>query len=150
MSSVSAEQVNSVTSRVIGACIEVHRALGPGLLESAYEACLCHELSLMSVNFERQRPLPVRYKELRLNLAYRLDLVVENVVVVELKAVDLPLPVHQAQLLTYLKLTGLPAGLLVNFNSPTIRTGIKRVVNNLRSPRRTPRPRRLGGEPCSW
>lgn len=122
---------NRVSNLVIGACIEVHRALGPGLLESAYEQCVSHELGLRGISFARQRAVPVEYKGIRLDAAYRLDLVVEHGVIVELKAIDALLPVHQAQLLTYLKLTGLSLGLLLNFNVPILRDGIKRVVNRL-------------------
>ena len=117
-----------LSERVLGACIEVHRHLGPGLLESAYEECLCHELSLAGSSFERQRPLPVIYKGVRLACGYRLDVVVEEKLVLELKAVDHLLPVHEAQVLTYLKLTGLDVGLLVNFNTPVLRRGIRRLV----------------------
>ena len=121
---------NELTERVIGACIEIHRALGPGLLESAYEECLCHELSVAEIEFERQKPLPVRYKEVNLDCGYRLDLVVEQKLIVELKAVESLLPIHEAQLLTYLKLSGLTLGLLVNFNVPVLKSGIKRIANN--------------------
>jgi GxxExxY protein len=117
-----------LSERVLGACIEVHRHLGPGLLESAYEECLCHELSLTGLGFARQRPLPVVYKGVMLDCGYRLDVVVEEKLVLELKAVDHLLPVHEAQVLTYLKLTGLDVGLLVNFNTPALRRGIRRLV----------------------
>ncbi len=117
-----------LSERVLGACIEVHRHLGPGLLESAYEQCLCHELSLMGLSFARQRPLPVTYKGVTLDCSYRLDVVVEEKLVLELKAVDHLLPVHEAQVLTYLKLTGLDIGLLVNFNTPVLRGGIRRLT----------------------
>lgn len=96
-------ELNQLTERVIGACIEIHKALGPGLLESAYEECLCHELRLAGIEFERQRPLPVEYKGIKLDCGYRLDLVVQNRLIVELKAVQELLPIHEAQLLTYLK-----------------------------------------------
>jgi len=121
---------NELTERVIGACIEIHRALGPGLLESAYEECLCHELSVASISFERQKPLPVHYKNVKLDCGYRLDLVVEQKVIVELKAVENLMPIHEAQLLTYLKLSGLKLGLLINFNVAMLKQGIKRIVNN--------------------
>ena len=101
-----------LSERVLGACIEVHRHLGPGLLESAYEECLCHELSLTGLKFARQRPLPVVYKGVMLDCGYRLDVVIEESLVLELKAVDHLLPVHEAQVLTYLKLTGMDVGLL--------------------------------------
>jgi GxxExxY protein len=124
------QSFNELTERVIGACIEIHRALGPGLLESAYEECLCHELSLAETKFERQKPLPVHYKGVNLDCGYRLDLVVEQKVIVELKAVENLLPIHEAQLLTYLKLSGLTLGLLINFNVAMLKQGIKRIVNN--------------------
>jgi GxxExxY protein len=118
-----------LTERVIGAAIEVHRALGPGLLESAYEECLCHEFHLQGISFERQRPLPVEYKGVKLDCGYRLDLTVENKVILEIKCVEHILPVHEAQLLTYLKMTGMRVGLLLNFNVSTlIRGGIVRKV----------------------
>ena len=123
--------VNEVTQTVIGAGIEVHRALGPGLLESAYEECLCRELDLRQVQFERQHHLPVDYKGIRLDCGYRLDLLVANTVVVEIKAVDRLLPIHQAQLLTYLRLGGWTVGLLMNFNVTVLKQGIKRVVLGL-------------------
>jgi GxxExxY protein len=104
---------------VIGACIEVHRTLGPGLLESAYEECLAHELNLQGLCFERQRQVPVRYKGVFLELGYRLDLVVEGQLIVEIKAVERLLSVHSAQVITYLRLTGLTTALLVNFHAPT-------------------------------
>lgn len=113
---------------MIGACIEVHRHLGPGLLESAYEACLAHELWTRGVAFERQRQVPVHYKGATLECGYRLDLVVEETVLVELKSVEKLSPVHEAQVITYLRLTGLPVGLLVNFNVVRLRDGLQRVV----------------------
>ena len=122
---------NEVSNKIIGASIEVHKILGPGLLESAYEECLCRELSLNGLSFERQKPLPINYKGVHLDCGYRLDLVVENCVIIELKSIDALLPIHQAQLLTYLKLTGLKLGLLINFNIPVLKDGIKRVVNEL-------------------
>ncbi len=117
-----------LTGRILAACIEVHRELGPGLLESAYEECLCHELNLATIPFERQLPLPVVYKGLRLDCGYEMDLVVDQRVVVELKAVEKLLPIHEAQLMTYLKLGGYRVGLLINFNVPVLRDGIKRIV----------------------
>ena len=122
---------NKVSNKIIGAAIEVHKNLGPGLLESTYEECLCRELSLNGLSFERQKPLPINYKGIHLDCSYRLDLVVENCVIVELKSIDTLLPIHYAQLLTYLKLTGLKLGLLINFNVPVLKDGIKRVVNEL-------------------
>jgi len=118
-----------LTEAVIGAAIEVHRALGPGLLESAYEECLCHELHLRGIPFERQRPLPVQYKGVKLDCGYRLDLIVESKVIVEIKCVEHILPVHEAQLLTYLKMTGVRVGLVLNFNVSTlVRGGVVRKV----------------------
>lgn len=117
----------NISEEVIGACIEVHRHLGPGLLESVYERCLCHELALRNIRFERQIALPVRYKEMSLDCGYRLDLVVETTVLIELKSVERLLPLHQAQLLTYLKLTGLQVGLLINFNVPVLKEGLRRM-----------------------
>jgi GxxExxY protein len=113
---------------VIGACIEVHRHLGPGLLESAYELCLAHELGLCGRRIERQRPVPLCYKGISLDCGYRLDLVVDDNIVVEIKAVDRLLPIHQAQLLTYLRLTQLRIGLLVNFHSATIKSDLRRLT----------------------
>jgi GxxExxY protein len=121
---------NSLTGEIIGAAIEVHRELGPGLLESAYEECLCHELSLRRVGFRRQVPLPVVYKGVRLDCGYSIDLLADDRVVVELKTVDRVMPVHEAQLLTYLKLCHRQIGLLMNFNVPVLKDGIKRMVNN--------------------
>jgi GxxExxY protein len=119
----------ALTEQVIGAAIEVHRVLGPGLLESAYEECLCHEFHLRGISFERQKPLPVAYKEIKLDCGYRLDLIVENKVILEIKCVEHILPVHEAQLLTYLKMTGTRVGLILNFNVPTlVRGGIVRKV----------------------
>ena len=117
-----------LTARIIGAAIEVHRALGPGLLESIYQACLAKEFTLRDVKFVEQKPLPVEYKGLRLESGYRLDFLVEDKVVVELKAVDSMHAVHEAQLLTYLKLTGCKVGLLINFNVAVLKNGIVRKV----------------------
>ena len=119
-----------VTERIIGACIEVHRLLGPGLLESAYEQCLCRELALREIPFRRQVPLPVEYKGTVLDCGYRIDVVAENVVV-ELKAVDHLQPVHLAQVLTYLKLGGYPTGLLVNFNVAVLKRGLRRLAREI-------------------
>jgi GxxExxY protein len=117
-----------ITERIIGAAIAVHRALGPGLLESAYEACLCHELADAGISLRRQVPIPVRYKDVDLDCGYRADLVVEDAVIVEIKAVDRLAPLHQAQLLTYLKLANLTTGLLINFNTTVLKDGLKRFV----------------------
>jgi GxxExxY protein len=123
-------EINQLTERVIGACMEIHKALGPGLLESACEECLCHDLRLAGLSFERQRPLPVAYKGVQLDCGYRLDLVIVDRLLVELKTVQELSPIHEAQLLTYLKLSGLTVGLLINFNVPVLRRGIKRIVNH--------------------
>ncbi len=120
---------NELTERVIGAAIEVHRHLGPGLLESAYEECLSHELNLVGIRFQRQVPLPIVYKGLKLDCAYRMDLVVEDLIVIELKAAEELAPIHSAQLLTYLKASGKQVGLLINFNVPCLKDGLKRIVN---------------------
>ena len=122
--------VNQITQKIIGAAIEVHRHLGPGLLESTYEECLAKELELTNLSFQRQRALPVVYKDLQLDCAYRVDFFIANQIVVELKSVDEIHPIHIAQLLTYLRLMDKQVGLLINFNVPILREGIRRVVNN--------------------
>jgi len=113
---------------VIGLAMEVHRALGPGLLESAYEECLCYELTSHGIRFSRQVPLPVIYKSVRLDCAYKLDLAIEDVLIAELKTVERILPVHEAQLLTYLRLSGTTTGLILNFHVPVLKDGIRRLV----------------------
>ena len=122
-------EINKITSAAIGAAIEVHRNLGPGLLESAYDECLSREMAIRSISFERQYPLPVEYKGIHLDCGYRLDYLVAKQVVLELKAVETVLPVHEAQLLTYLQLGGWPVGLLINFNVEILKNGISRKVN---------------------
>ena len=122
------EEVEAVASTVIEAAFRVHSELGPGLLESVYEVCLCHELSRRSVPFQRQVSLPVVYEQIRLDAGLRLDLLVDEKVIVELKAVERMIPLYDAQLLTYLKLSGLRLGFLINFNVPMIKDGIKRMV----------------------
>jgi GxxExxY protein len=117
-----------LTERIIGAAIEVHRELGPGLLESPYERCLCREFDLKGIAFQRQVPLPLVYKGLRLDCGYDMDVVVEEKVVLELKTVEKLLPIHDAQLMTYLKLSGCRVGLLINFNVAVLKDGIKRIV----------------------
>ncbi len=117
-----------LTEQIIGAAIEVHRFLGPGLLESAYQACLAQEFAIRGLPFKREMPLLIEYKGATLDCSYRLDYIVGDKVVVELKAVEAILPVHQAQLVTYLKLTGCKVGLLINFNVPVLKNGIKRMV----------------------
>lgn len=133
--------VNKITERIIGACIEIHRQMGPGLLESAYEECLCHELTSAGLKFERQKPLPVSCKGVKLDCGYRLDLIVEAQVIVELITVDEIQPIHDAQLLTYLKLSGVSVGLLINFNVPVLKQGVKRIVNNFQEDSASPRLR---------
>jgi len=120
--------INQITQSVIGAAMEVHRALGPGLLESAYNQCLCRELTVRGIPFERERPLPLEYKGIRLECGYRLDLLVAGSVVVEVKSVEALAPIHEAQLLTYLRLGGWQVGLLINFNVPILKQGIRRKV----------------------
>lgn len=123
------EELNELSGRILGAAVEVHKILGPGLLESAYEEALCHELTLRGVSFERQKSVPVVYKGMNLSCGYRLDLLVENKIVVELKAVKQIEPIFEAQLLTYLRQLNLWLGLLLNFNVPVLKQGIRRVVN---------------------
>lgn len=117
-----------LTEKIIGFAIEVHRHLGPGLLESAYEECLCFELNQGDLAFRRQVPLPVVYKAIRLDCGYRMDVVVEGQVVVEIKAVERLMPIHEAQVLTYMKLSGIGTGLLLNFNTPVLREGLRRLM----------------------
>src|SRR3954470_17596251 len=121
--------LNRISEAVIGAAIEVHKEMGAGLLESIYEQCLCRELSLRGLRFECQKPLPVTYKGMKLDCGYRIDILVEKAVVIEIKAVEKVLPIHEAQLLTYLRLGGWQLGLLINFNVELLRQGIKRLVN---------------------
>ncbi|MDQ3257447.1 MAG: GxxExxY protein [Acidobacteriota bacterium] len=120
--------LNKITSEVINAAMEVHRTLGPGLLESAYHECLCRELTIRGVTFERERGVPVEYKGIRLECGYRLDLLVSDSVVVEIKSVEGIVPVHEAQLLTYLRLGGWRLGLLINFNVAVLKDGIRRKI----------------------
>ena len=124
--------INELSNKIIGAAIEVHKALGPGLLESAYEECMCHELTLRSLSYERQKPLPIIFKRKKLDCGYRLDIVVEKTIILELKSCEKIEPIHKAQLLTYLKLSGLHLGLLLNFNTALMRDGIVRIVNELK------------------
>jgi len=119
---------DTLTEKIIGAAIQVHRELGPGLLESAYEVCLCHELSLNGLKIERQKAIPIFYRGIKLDGGYRLDLVVEDQVIVEIKTVSELLPVHEAQLLSYLKQTGGGRGLLINFNVKLLKHGIRRLI----------------------
>ncbi len=123
--------ISELSGKIIGAAIEVHKGLGPGLLESVYEECLCHELKLRGLSFERQKPLIVKYKDTILECGYRLDMVVENKIILELKSCEKIDPIHKAQLLTYLKLSGLHLGLILNFNVPVMKNGVVRIVNEL-------------------
>jgi len=120
--------INKITEIIIGCAIEVHRQLGPGLLESAYEECLCYELQQAGLRFERQKPVPVVYKEIKLDCGYQIDVLVENCVVVELKTVELFNPVHEAQVLTYMKFADKSIGLMINFYVTVLKNGIRRYV----------------------
>ena len=120
------EEDDPCTGRVIACALEVHKALGPGLLESTYQQCLAHELSLQGIEFKLESPLPVDYKGFRLNCGYRLDLLIEDKLIIELKAVEEVKPIHHAQILTYMKLSGIQTGLLINFNVKLLKDGIKR------------------------
>jgi len=122
------EQVNRITEQIIGAAIAVHKALGPGLLESTYEACLAYELVQRGLKVERQKELPVTYQSVRLDCGYRIDLLVADLVIVELKVVETIAPVHEAQILSYLKLSGCKVGLLINFNVKVLKNGIRRFI----------------------
>jgi GxxExxY protein len=132
--------INATTERIIGAAITVHRELGPGLLESTYQKCLVHELVGMGVAVQRQVPIPIHYKGTKLDCGYRIDLLVERCVIVELKTVDRFDPIHIAQVLTYLKLSGNHVGLLFNFNVRLLRDGLRRIVLNHLPPARTSAP----------
>ena len=122
--------VNEISKSIIGAAIDVHKFLGPGLLESAYEECLCHEFTLRNIQYVRQYEIPVKYKGVNLDCGYRMDLLVEDTVVVELKSVEKLMPIHDSQLLSYLKLTDCTVGLLINFNVSVLKHGIRRKVMN--------------------
>jgi len=121
--------IGDLTGEVFGAAIEVHKIFGPGLLESTYEECLCRELELRKIPYERQKEPPIEYKGLKLDCGYRLDILVANGLILELKACQSLQPIHEAQLLTYLKWTGIKLGLLINFNVPMLKQGIKRIAN---------------------
>ena len=121
--------INELTGEIVQAAIEVHRALGPGLLESTYEECLCRELELRGISYNRQKEIPIEYKGRRLDCGYRIDVVVAGKVILEIKACESFQKIHEAQLLTYLKLTGLKVGLVINFNVPVLKQGIKRIAN---------------------
>ena len=120
---------NEISSKIIGPAIEVHKQLGPGLLESTYEYCLAYELKLLGLDVRQQVALPIIYKEVKLDAGYRIDLIVENTIIVEIKSVEDLAPIHTAQILTYLKLKDLKLGLLINFNSLKVVDGLKRVIN---------------------
>jgi GxxExxY protein len=122
-------RLDQISRRIIGAAIEVHRHLGPGLLESAYQSCLAFELRHLGLKVEEQKSLPVVYKQVKLDCGYRLDLVVEDEIIVEIKAIEKLLPIHEAQLLSYLRLANKRAGLLMNFHVPVLKNGLKRIVN---------------------
>ncbi|BBO17474.1 conserved hypothetical protein [Candidatus Brocadia pituitae] len=136
------ERLNKITETIIGVAIGIHKALGPGLLESAYEACMVYDLIQSDLKVEQQKPLPVIYREVKLECGYRLDLLIENEVVVEIKSVEKLLPIHKAQLMSYLKLSDCKVGLLINFNVEALKDGIQRVVNNFPDSLRTLRPLR--------
>jgi GxxExxY protein len=121
--------INKLSGEIIRAAIDVHKALGPGLLESVYEECLCREFDLRSIRYERQKEIPLEYKGLKLSCSYRIDILVADLVILEIKACEALLGIHEAQLLTYLKLMGLKIGLLINFNVPILKNGIKRIAN---------------------
>lgn len=129
-SKLAPDELNFLTEKIIGCAIEVHKGIGPGLLESAYEECLCYELSTAGISFQRQVELPVRYKEVSLDCGYRLDLIVECEIILEIKAVDQIIPIHEAQLLSYLRMLNKRVGLILNFHSSIMKYGIKRIVNN--------------------
>ena len=137
--SVEGVDLNGITHGIIAAAIEVHRHLGPGLLESAYQVCVCYELSRMGLSFTREVHLPLSYKGLQLDCSYRIDLLVEDAVLVELKSIEQILPIHSAQLLTYLRASHKPIGLLINFNVLVLKDGIKRIVNDYNESNRGPR-----------
>ena len=123
------QRLNGITQNIIGAAIQVHRTLGPGLLESAYEACLAYELSKRGVSLEQQKPLPLIYEQVKLECGYRIDLLVDGSVVVEVKSVEALAPIHSAQVMSYLKLSGCKVALLINFNVRVLKDGIRRFVN---------------------
>ena len=124
------KKINDITEKIIGAAIAVHRELGPGLLESAYEACLAYEIARQGFAVERQKELPVKYRNVKLDCGYRIDLLVERKVIIEIKAIDKLAPIHTAQLLSYLKLSGCRVGLLINFNVKVLKDGIRRLIND--------------------
>jgi len=126
-------ELNKISEIIIGKAIEVHKALGPGLLESTYEACLKYELLQSGLKVENQKSMSIIYKGIKIDCGYRLDLIIEDSVIIELKSIELVLPIHKAQLLSYLRLAGLNLGLLINFNADILKNGIVRVVNNYKT-----------------
>jgi GxxExxY protein len=128
------DRLDQITGGIIGAAIEVHKALGPGLLESAYEACLAYELRQLGYKVEQQKPLPVVYKDVKLDCGYRLDLMVDDGVIVEIKAMEQLAPIHDAQVISYLRLADKRVGLLINFHVQLLKNGVKRIVNNFPDP----------------
>lgn len=126
-------ELNNISEIIIGKAIEVHKVLGPGLLESTYEACLKYELTQTGFKVENQKSVPIIYKGIAIGNGYRLDMIIEDSVIIELKSIELVLPIHKAQLLSYLRLTGLSLGLLINFNVDVLKKGIFRVVNNYKT-----------------
>ena len=126
------QELNKITEKIINGAISVHRELGPGLLESAYGACLVYELASQNLKIERQKTLPLRYRGIQLDCGYRLDLLVEESIIVEIKAIEKLEPIHEAQLLSYLKLSKCPVGLLINFNVKVLKDGIRRLVNQFK------------------
>jgi len=136
------ERLNAITGKVIAAATRVHRALGPGLLESAYEACTAFELVQDGLRVEQQKPLPLIYREVKLDCGYRLDLLVEGEVIVEIKAIDSLAPIHEAQLMSYLKLSGCRVALVINFNVTVLKDGVRRIVNDFPDSPLSPRPQR--------
>jgi GxxExxY protein len=124
------DRLDQITGRIVGAAIEVHKTLGPGLLESAYEACLAYELRQLGYKVEQQKPLPIICKDVKLDCGYRLDLVVEDAVIAEIKAIERLAPIHDAQLISYLRLADKRVGLLINFHVTLLKNGAKRIVNN--------------------
>jgi GxxExxY protein len=127
------QQREELATRIVDSFLEVHRGLGPGLLETAYEAALCREFAIRKIRFQKQKVVPVEYKGVKLECGFRIDAFVEDEILLELKSVDGLLPIHEAQVINYLRLTGKPLGFLVNFNVPLIKRGIKRMVNDLKS-----------------
>lgn len=121
-------EIDALSNKIIGVALEAHRNLGPGLLESAYQQCLAYELSANNIEFVLEHPIPVKYKEINIDCAFRADLIIANSIILELKAVDRILPIHEAQLMTYLRITGIKLGLIINFNVKLLKNGIRRII----------------------